>query len=176
MASCSSGAIYEWVEDDMSPMAPGTRAAGFALAVVVARPMGGISAGMIGAKPVVIVSPVGVSVLAFAVMAQPETEVPRVQPYCPWLLPWGWAPAACLLGLGSLSPAKNVGAVTGQFSAVDGLGGYFPPTATGATDNPVTNSYGIGLMLLAVTAMVALIARLTLQRKPVVSAKKPAAT
>lgn len=161
---------------DMSPTAAGTRTAGFALAAVVARPIGGIIADKIGAKPVVVVSLVGVSALAFAVMAQPQTEVATGATFLSMAAALGLGTGGVFAWVGKLSPAKNVGAVTGIVSAGGGLGGYFPPMVMGATYNPVTNSYGIGLTLLAVTAMVALIVTLTLQRKSAVPAEKPAAT
>jgi NNP family nitrate/nitrite transporter-like MFS transporter len=41
-------------------------------------------------------------------------------------------------------------------SAAGGLGGYFPPLVMGATYDAATRSYSIGLLLLVVTALVAL--------------------
>ncbi len=59
--------------------------------------------------------------------------------------------------VGVLSPPEKVGAVAGIVSAAGGLGGYFPPLVMGATYNAEDNSYFIGLMLLSVTALVALL-------------------
>lgn len=150
---------------DMSPTAAGTRTAGFALAAVIARPIGGILADKIGAKPVVIISLIGVSALAFAVMAEPQTEVATGITFLSMAGALGLGTGGVFAWVGVLSPAKSVGSVTGVVSAGGGLGGYFPPMVMGATYNPVTNSYGIGLSLLAVTALVALVVTLLLQRK-----------
>lgn len=158
---------------DMSPTAAGTRTAGFALAAVLARPVGGIVADKIGAKPVVLVSLAGVVVLAFAVMAQPQTEVATGATFLSMAAALGLGTGGVFAWVGKLSPAKNVGAITGIVSAGGGLGGYFPPMVMGATYNPVTNSYGIGLLLLAITALVALAVTLMLQRKSSVAVNNP---
>lgn len=150
---------------DMSPTAAGTRTAGFALAAVIARPIGGIIADKIGAKPVVIISLIGVSALAFAVMAKPQTEVATGITFLSMAGALGLGTGGVFAWVGVLSPAKSVGSVTGVVSAGGGLGGYFPPMVMGATYNPVTNSYGIGLSLLAITALAALLVTLFLQRK-----------
>lgn len=150
---------------DMSPTAAGTRTAGFALAAVIARPLGGIIADKIGAKPVVILSLIGVSALAFAVMAEPQTEVATGITFLSMAGALGLGTGGVFAWVGVLSPAKSVGSITGVVSAGGGLGGYFPPMVMGATYNPVTNSYGIGLSLLAITALVALVVTLMLQRK-----------
>ena len=55
------------------------------------------------------------------------------------------------------APAERVGSVTGIVGAAGGLGGFFPPLVMGATYNPETHSYAIGLGLLCLTAIVALV-------------------
>ena len=150
---------------DMNPTAAGTRTAGFALAAVIVRPIGGIVADKIGPKPVVIASLIGVTVLALVVMSQPQTEVATGATFLSMASALGLGMGGVFAWVGRLAPAKNVGAVTGIVAAGGGLGGYFPPMVMGATYNPVTNSYGIGLFLLAITAAVALLLTLFLQRK-----------
>ncbi|MGL3806762.1 nitrate/nitrite transporter [Paeniglutamicibacter sp. R2-26] len=156
---------------DMNPTAAGTRTAGFALAAVIVRPIGGILADKIGPKPVVIVSLIGVTVLALVVMSQPQTEVATGATFLSMASALGLGMGGVFAWVGRLAPAKNVGAVTGIVAAGGGLGGYFPPMVMGATYNPVTNSYGIGLFLLAITAAVALVVTLFLQRKSSEQAK-----
>lgn len=128
---------------DMSPAAAGPRTAGFALAAVVARLIDGTIADRIGAKLVVILSLVGVSALAFAVIAQPQTEVATGATFLPMAAALWLGAGGVFAWVGKLLQEKNVVAVTGIVSAGGGLGGYFPQMVLGATYNPVTDSYGI---------------------------------
>jgi NNP family nitrate/nitrite transporter-like MFS transporter len=59
--------------------------------------------------------------------------------------------------VGVLAPHGKVGSISGVVSAAGGLGGYFPPLVMGATYDAATRSYSIGLLLLVVTALVALV-------------------
>jgi NNP family nitrate/nitrite transporter-like MFS transporter len=72
---------------------------------------------------------------------------------------------AFLLGIGTggvfawvalLAPAARVGSVAGIVGAAGGLGGFFPPLVMGATYNEQDQSYTVGLVLLCITAAVAL--------------------
>jgi NNP family nitrate/nitrite transporter-like MFS transporter len=72
---------------------------------------------------------------------------------------------AVFLGLGTgatfawvarLAPPEKVGAVTGIVGAAGGLGGYFPPLVMGATYDAQHHSYTMGLILLSITAVIAL--------------------
>lgn len=144
--------IYEF---DLT--AAGTRTAGFALAAVLARPVGGILADKLGAKPVVITSLAAVGVLAWVVNLKPAGEVPAGLTFLAMAAALGLGAGGVFAWVGVLSPPEKVGAVAGIVSAAGGLGGYFPPLVMGATYNAEDNSYFIGLMLLSVTALVALL-------------------
>lgn len=144
--------IYEF---DLT--AAGTRTAGFALAAVLARPVGGILADKLGAKPVVIISLGAVAVLAWVVNLKPAGEVPAGLTFLAMAAALGLGAGGVFAWVGVLSPPEKVGAVAGIVSAAGGLGGYFPPLVMGATYNAEDNSYFIGLMLLSVTALVALL-------------------
>ncbi|SDI14508.1 MFS transporter, NNP family, nitrate/nitrite transporter [Arthrobacter subterraneus] len=144
--------IYEF---DLT--AAGTRTAGFALAAVLARPVGGILADKLGAKPVVITSLAAVAVLAWVVNLKPAGEVPAGLTFLAMAAALGLGAGGVFAWVGVLSPPEKVGAVAGIVSAAGGLGGYFPPLVMGATYNAEDNSYFIGLMLLSVTALVALL-------------------
>ncbi|WP_304481667.1 MFS transporter [Cryobacterium sp. Y29] len=61
---------------DFDLTAAGTRTAGFAVAAVLLRPVGGILADRIGPKPVVIVVLAAVAVLAWVVNVRPDGEIP----------------------------------------------------------------------------------------------------
>lgn len=143
----------------------GTRTAGFALAAVVARPIGGIIADRIGPKPVVAVALAGVAVLAFIVNLQPSGEVATGATFLAMAAALGLGTGGVFAWVGRRSPAGMVGAVTGVVSAAGGLGGYFPPLIMGATYNAAERSYAIGLLLLAGTAIVALVLTLLMARR-----------
>lgn len=143
----------------------GTRTAGFALAAVVARPIGGIIADRIGSKPVVIVALIGVAVLAFVVNSQPSGEVATGLTFLAMAASLGLGTGGVFAWVGKQAPPGTVGAVTGVVSAAGGLGGYFPPLIMGATYNAQEHSYAIGLLLLAATALVALVLALFMGRR-----------
>ncbi|MFI5085954.1 MAG: nitrate/nitrite transporter [Actinomycetales bacterium] len=139
------------------PSSAGARTAGFALAAVVARPIGGVIADRIGSKPVVVVSLAAVAVLAWLVNLTPGGDIPAGLTFLGMAAALGLGTGGVFAWVGVLAPAGKVGSISGIVSAAGGLGGYFPPLIMGATYNPVTNSYSIGLLLLVVTALVALI-------------------
>ena len=148
---------------DYDPTAAGTRTAGFALAAVIARPIGGTLADRIGPRTVSITSYVGAAALAAIVAFQPSHEFV----YGPLFLAM-----AVFLGLGTggvfawvsrASDSRTVGTVSGVIAAAGGLGGYFPPLVMGATYNPEHNSYFFGLMLLAAFCILGLLVALVLR-------------
>lgn len=150
--------VYEY-----DPTAAGTRTAGFALAAVVARPIGGTLADKFGPKIVTLTSFGGTIVLAMLVAFQPDAE----HVYGPLFLVM-----AVFLGLGTggvfgwvgrAAPAKDVGTIGGIIAAAGGLGGYFPPLVMGATYNPDNRSYFVGLTLLAVFAALAFLLSLVVR-------------
>lgn len=65
--------------------------------------------------------------------------------------------------VGRATPAKNVGTVGGIIAAAGGLGGYFPPLVMGATYDPESNSYLVGLTLLAVFCLAAFLLALVVR-------------
>ncbi len=140
----------------------GTRAAGFAVLAVAARPVGGWLSDRIGAKNVLVVSFVGTGALALVLAGSYKHMVPLT--------------VACLamgvcLGLGTGATFKlvpewfpdNVGAVTGVVGAAGGLGGFFPPLVM-ATVKSQTGSYALGFILMAVVAAIALVVLIVTSR------------
>ncbi|MFE9411066.1 nitrate/nitrite transporter [Streptomyces sp. NPDC006704] len=136
----------------LSPTDAGTKAAGFALATVVFRPVGGWLSDRI--HPAVVTSAAlgGVALLAI------------VQAFDPPLYPGGTT-ALLLMGasLGTASgsvfalvsqvtPQPQVGSVTGIVGATGGLGGFVPPLVMGAIYS-AKGSYSIGFMLLSDLAL-----------------------
>ena len=133
----------------------GARTAGFALAAVLARPVGGALSDRIAPKYVVLASFAGTAVLAFVAVFQPPPEVWAGATFITLALFLGIGTGGVFAWVARRAPAKSVGSVTGIVAAAGGLGGYFPPLVMGATYNAAENNYTIGLLLLVATALVA---------------------
>ncbi|MHA7304465.1 MFS transporter [Arthrobacter sp. TMN-49] len=150
------------------PSAAGARTAGFALAAVIARPIGGALADKIGSKPVVLASLAGVAVLGLLVALEPAADVQAGPIFIGLAGALGLGTGGVFAWVGALSPEGKVGTISGIVSAAGGLGGYFPPLIMGWTYNPNAEhyKYAIGLSLLVVTAIVALIFALFFVKTP----------
>lgn len=138
---------------DFDLAAAGTRTAGFALAAVAARPLGGVLSDRFGPKLVAGVSFLGTAVMAAVVLAQPEPEIPAGATFILLALFLGLGTGAVFAWVALLAPAERVGSVTGIVGAAGGLGGFFPPLVMGATYDEQDHSYTIGLALLIVVAI-----------------------
>ena len=134
----------------------GTRTAGFALAAVIARPIGGTLADRVGPRLVTWTSFIGVTVFAAILAFQPADE----RQFGPL-----WVLMALFVGLGTggvfgwvsrAAPAAAAGTISGVIAAAGGLGGYFPQLYMGAVYNPENASYFVGLMTLAVFTVLGL--------------------
>ncbi|MGI6798096.1 MFS transporter [Gordonia sp. LUNF6] len=134
----------------------GARTAGFAIAAVVMRPVGGALSDKFGPRIITAISCGGAAVLAVWMMTKPDLGS--------GLAAVDFILMAMMMGMGSgsvfawvslASPPARVGAVTGLVGAAGGLGGFFPPLVMGATYNAVEHSYTIGLGLLVAFAAAA---------------------
>ncbi|MFG1617639.1 nitrate/nitrite transporter [Nonomuraea wenchangensis] len=134
----------------------GMRTAGFSIAAVLSRPLGGALSDRLGAVRVLMAAFGGVVVMAVVLLFRPPVELPAGVSF---------VLMACFLGLGTggvfalvakLVEASKVGTVTGLVGAAGGLGGYFPPLVMGAV-YAATGTYTIGYVLLAITAAAALL-------------------
>ena len=140
---------------DLTKVDAGSRAAGFALLAVLARPAGGWLADRLDPKRVLRVSFIATAILAILLGFTYEHMLPLTIE-CLML--------GAFLGLGTGAVFKlvaqwfpdQVGAVTGVVGAAGGLGGFFPPLVM-ALVKSATGSYTIGFLLLAVVAAVALL-------------------
>jgi NNP family nitrate/nitrite transporter-like MFS transporter len=134
----------------------GARTAGFAIAAVVARPVGGWLSDKIGPATVLGISLGGAAIMAVVISLKPPPELLAGSAFVGMAIFLGLGTGAVFTWVAQRAPQERVGTVTGIVGAAGGLGGYFPPLVMGLTYDPVTNSYTIGLLLLCATALVAL--------------------
>lgn len=142
--------VYEF-----SAVQAGSRTAAFALAAVLARPIGGALSDRIPPKYVVLTSFAGTAVLAFIAIFQPPPDVWSAATFIGLAIFLGIGTGGVFAWVARRSPAKEVGSVTGIVAAAGGLGGYFPPLVMGATYDAVDHDYSVGLVLLVATALLA---------------------
>jgi MFS transporter, NNP family, nitrate/nitrite transporter len=135
----------------------GTRTAGFAIAAVIARPVGGVLADKVGPRAVAITSFGGAAAMAIVVALQPAPEVPAGLAFVLLAAFLGLGTGGVFAWVAALAPRERVGSVAGLVGAAGGLGGFFPPLVMGATYNEAGHSYTVGLILLCVTAVVAVL-------------------
>jgi MFS transporter, NNP family, nitrate/nitrite transporter len=141
---------------DLDLTAAGTRTAGFAIAAVVARPIGGVLSDRVAPKPVVMTSLAGAAVLAVAIALEPPLDVPAGAVFIAMAFFLGIGTGGVFAWVARRSPPDRVGSVTGAVGAAGGLGGFFPPLVMGVTYDPGGSDYLVGLLLLCATASVAL--------------------
>lgn len=137
--------------------AAGTRTAGFAIAAVLARPLGGILSDRLGPRTVVAVSLAGTAVLALVIAFEPPLELPAGVAFVVLAFFLGLGTGGVFAWVARQAPPERVGSVTGLVGAAGGLGGYFPPLVMGFTFHKVFPGYGFGLGLLCVVAVIALL-------------------
>jgi NNP family nitrate/nitrite transporter-like MFS transporter len=134
----------------------GARTAGFAIAAVISRPVGGWLSDRIGPAKVLGISLAGAAVMAVVIALKPPPELLAGSSFVLMAVFLGLGTGAVFTWVAQRAPAERVGTVTGIVGAAGGLGGFFPPLVMGATYNAETHSYTIGLLLLCATALVAL--------------------
>ncbi|HVW19352.1 MAG TPA: MFS transporter [Solirubrobacteraceae bacterium] len=132
----------------------GTRAAGFALLAVIARPTGGWLSDRVGARRVLMASFVGTGLLALGLAASYRHMVPLTACCLTMAVALGLGTGAVFRLVAEWFP-RQVGSVTGVVGASGGLGGFFPPIVMGIVKS-ATGSYVIGFALLALVAVVCL--------------------
>ncbi|WP_068274267.1 MFS transporter [Aldersonia kunmingensis] len=142
---------------DFDAVGAGTRTAAFALAAVVARPIGGTISDRIPPKFVVVFSLAGTAVMAVVATFQPPADFWSGATFTAMAVFLGLGTGGVFAWVSLRAPAARVGSVTGIVAAAGGLGGYFPPLVMGATYNEANNDYTVGLLLLAIVAGAALL-------------------
>ncbi|MER6578233.1 MFS transporter [Nonomuraea sp. NPDC001023] len=134
----------------------GLRTAGFSIAAVAARPIGGTLSDRIGPVRVLLISLAGTVVMAVALSFRPPAEVPAGACFVLIAFFLGLGTGGVFALVAELVEASKVGTVTGLVGAAGGLGGYFPPLVMGAVYG-ASGSYTVGYLLLALTALVTLL-------------------
>jgi NNP family nitrate/nitrite transporter-like MFS transporter len=135
----------------------GTRTAGFALAAVVARPIGGVLSDKVHPRPIVLTSLAGAAAMALVIATQPAPELGAGLSFVVMAFMLGIGMGGVFAWVARRAPAERVGSVAGVVGAAGGLGGFFPPLVMGATYNEADGSYTTGLVLLCATAAAALV-------------------
>lgn len=135
--------------------AAGTRTAGFAIAAVIARPLGGVLSDRFGPRIITFISCAGAAVLAVWMITTPPLEIPAGINFVLMAICMGLGAGSVFAWVAQAAPPERVGSVTGIVGAAGGLGGFFPPLVMGATYDAATHSYTIGLALLVGFATVA---------------------
>lgn len=145
----------------------GTRTAGFAIAAVIARPIGGALSDRIGPKVVVLISLAGAAALAVVETLKPPPELMAGTSFVLLALFLGLGAGGVFAWVAVSAPPAQVGSVTGLVGAAGGLGGYFPPLVMGATYDSIGHGYTLGLTLLTVVALATLAYTQVALRAPV---------
>lgn len=133
----------------------GTRTAGFAIAAVVARPIGGLLSDRVHPKPVVLTSLIGAAFMALVIATVPSAELAAGVSFVVMAFFLGIGTGGVFTWVALRAPSARVGSVAGIVGAAGGLGGFFPPLVLGATYNELTHRYTTGLILLCITATLA---------------------
>ncbi|MEU4330867.1 MFS transporter [Nonomuraea dietziae] len=134
----------------------GLRTAGFSVAAVVARPLGGILSDRVGPVRVLMLSFAGTALMAVVLAFKPPVEIPAGISFVAVAFFLGLGTGGVFALVAKLVEPSRVGTVTGLVGAAGGLGGYFPPLVMGAVYT-ATDAYTIGYLLLALTALAALL-------------------
>ncbi|ANS27651.1 putative nitrate/nitrite transporter NarK2 [Rhodococcus opacus] len=142
---------------DFSAVDAGTRTAGFAVAAVIARPIGGALSDRVPPKFVVLTSLAGTGVMAVVAAFQPPPDFWSAVTFITLAVFLGIGTGGVFAWVARRSPSASVGSITGIVAAAGGVGGYFPPLVMGASYDSVHNDYTFGLVLLAITALIALL-------------------
>ena len=157
----------------LTPADAANRMAGFVVVAVLMRPVGGWLSDKFGPVPV-LVAGYGVVVVGAAVAAtHPILEHVGTFAFLGMAAALGSGAGATFALVARVTEPSKVGGVTGLVGAAGGLGGFVPPRVMGYVYGR-TDSYAIGLWLLAATAALTLVLTLTVVRRTAGESEAPA--
>lgn len=139
------------------------RMAGFVLAAVAMRPVGGMLSDRIGAVKTLLGS--YILVLACALVLALDPALMPIGTICFILMAAGLGAGsgATFALIAQASDPAKVGSITGFVGAAGGLGGFVPPLLLGALWS-AQGSYSLGILLLALCTVVAILVTLWVAR------------
>lgn len=130
------------------------RMAGFVVAAVVLRPVGGMLSDKIGAIKTLLVSYMLVLLCALALATNPRLEGLGTVAFLLMAVGLGMGAGAVFALVAQVSSPSQVGSITGFVGAAGGLGGFVPPLLLGGLW-AATQHYRMGLLLLALATIIA---------------------
>lgn len=154
---------------ELTPADAANRMAGFVVVAVLMRPIGGWLSDRFGAIPVLAASYAAVVVGAGVASTTPLLEHAGTAAFLGMAAALGAGSGATFALVALVTDPARVGGVTGLVGAAGGLGGFLPPLIMGYIYGR-TDSYAIGLVLLAVTAALTLLLTLTVVRRTAAAA------
>lgn len=149
---------------DLSAADASNRMAGFVVIAVLMRPVGGWLSDRFGSVPVLAVGFAIVTVCAAVSAGTPPLDGIGTVAFLAMAAALGAGSGATFALIAQVTEPARVGGVTGLVGAAGGLGGFLPPLVMGYVYGR-TDSYAIGLLLLAVTAAITLALTLTVVRR-----------
>jgi MFS transporter, NNP family, nitrate/nitrite transporter len=149
---------------ELSPADAANRMAGFVVVAVIMRPVGGWLSDKLGAVPVLAAGYAVVVVGAAVAASTPILEHVGTIAFLGMAGALGSGSGATFALIAKVTDPARVGGVTGLVGAAGGLGGFVPPLIMGYVYGR-TDSYGIGLVMLSVTAALTLGLTLTVVRR-----------
>lgn len=130
------------------------RMAGFVIAAVLMRPIGGILSDKFGAIRILLSSYTVVFLCALAIATNPRLEGLGTVAFLLMAVGLGLGTGAVFALVSQVADPRQVGSITGFVGAAGGLGGFVPPLLLGALWS-ATGQYRWGLILLALATLIA---------------------
>ncbi|KRF19154.1 MFS transporter [Nocardioides sp. Soil797] len=149
---------------DLTASDASTRMAGFVVVAVVMRTVGGVLCDRFEAVTVLAVCFALTTVCAAVAATNPPMDVRGTTAFLLMAAALGAGSGATFGLIAQTTDPAKVGGVTGLVGAAGGLGGFVPPLLMGYIYGR-TDSYMLGLLLLAITAALTLVLTLTVVRR-----------
>jgi NNP family nitrate/nitrite transporter-like MFS transporter len=155
---------YLKTEYGLSPAGAANRMAGFVVVAVLMRPVGGWLSDRFGAVKVLATGFAVVALGAAFASSHPPVDTGGAAAFLGMAAALGCGSGATFALIAKVTDPNRVGGVTGLVGAAGGLGGFVPPLLMGDLYGR-TESYALGLWLLALTAVLTLVLTLTIVRR-----------